>query len=312
MATKSPLEIALRGGFDLGQHERLLDVIGPLLDLDQRRRLELDLSGLARISPAAFATLVAVITGCVQRGLIADGSQYTPPKNKLVSRYLSRMDFNKLLASEAVAEDFTRRDPVGFVPCNRFSRIDQLGELAESLTKAASQAMSPGSIERVAVYLAVLELAQNVLDHSAEDAAEHPPYGFAMAQLSHRSKEFEVAIADRGVGVPSSLRRNPAYSDVQSDLRAIELALHEGVTSRPDTSHNGVLLSSLERAVRDNGGVFMVRSGSALFESGGKGRRLDGLRHYDGTVTVFRVDTQKPFVFDRFRELERGPAAVAA
>lgn len=296
------LEIALSGGFRLGQLERLIAAMEPLSELSEPAPLRLDLGGLAFVSPTALTTLSAILVHRRNHGLLAPGSCYVQPRSWLVERYLARMNFNKLFARDEVAEDFVRRQADGFCPCHPLATEDDKHEIADSLTDTACRALTLGGKARAAVWLAVGEMAQNVLDHADSEVG-----GFAVAQNGRKRQEFEFAITDAGVGVRASLARNAKYAVLPTDLAAIEKALEPGVTSSP-ASNSGGGLSLLREAVRENGGTFLVRSGTAAVESGHVERSEDGLTRLHGTAVGIRIRRDRPF---RLAGASRATAAAS-
>ena len=76
------------------------------------------------------------------------------------------------------------------------------------------------------VAYAFTEIMRNVVEHSRSqevwDAAQHWP----------QQQRVEIAILDEGVGIRSSLARNPAHR-VKTDLQAILRALERGVSGSP-------------------------------------------------------------------------------
>jgi anti-sigma regulatory factor (Ser/Thr protein kinase) len=292
------LRIALRGGFRIDQLERLIQAVAPLSSLSQPTRLVLDLSGLVFISPASLATLLVVVADAIERGVILSESEYGPPANRLVARYLDRMDFNRLITGMDVEGGFERRQPTGLRPFQVFDSQEDLDDLAESLTMAATEAVAVTGKDRAAVLLAITEIAQNVLQH-----AESRIGGIAIAQRGWMRQEFEVAVADPGIGIAASLQRNRKYQHVQSDVEAILLALAPGVTANPGSENKGVGLAAIRGFLRENGGTLLVRSGCAAIEDGSGAARHDGLARFRGTVVALRLRIGHPFEFALFSEL---------
>jgi hypothetical protein len=282
------LVLSLRGGFQLHQLDRLLHAVEPLGRLNEPAVTRLDMSGLAFITPAAFTALVALLHDRRANGLLAAGSHWVPPRSPLVERYLSRMNFHRLFTS-GLAEDFIRRPPSGFRPCREIITEKDVEERAGELADAAAAALSLSNNNRVAVMLAVTELAQNVLDHAGPGVI-----GFAMAQSGKRRREFELAIADTGIGIHASLARNQEFANLSTDLSAIAKALESGVTSRPQ-ANEGEGLSTVRTGIRANGGNFVIRSGTGAVESGAKEHQLSDLPYCRGTVVALRVLRDGPF-----------------
>lgn len=296
MPSKSALHIELRGGFPLRQLNRLLAAVKPLADLTEQRTVRLDLAGLAYISPASLASLVAVVRDRIDSGLILEGSHFVEPRNRLVAMYLARMNFHRLLAADDAPEYFVRRPAQQFLPLFAFGNRDEAEAVSKDLTRVASNALKDPSLSRPAVLLATMELAQNVLDH-----AHSPTGGHAVAQLGRAQAEFEVAFADTGVGILASLRANPKYTDLHSHLSALRTALEPGATADPKSS--GMYLALLKQAVCANGGSFVLRSGTAALEVGRREHASDVLPSFRGTVAAIRIRTDRRFALPRVRGL---------
>lgn len=100
---------------------------------------------------------------------------------------------------------------------------------------------------------ALLELQDNVYEHSGA-----PDSG--VVAYAATSKSFEFVVADRGMGILRSLRRNPQFAAVTDSGRAIELAITEGVSRFPDESGRGQGFNQLFRALVGHNAELRFRS----------------------------------------------------
>ncbi len=284
------LDIRLSGPFQLHQLERLVLALGPLAAIQEPHLMRLDMSGVSFVCPTAIATLATVLADRLGRGMLIEGSAYTQPRNWLVAMYLSRMNFNRLFSKDTF-EGFTRREAQTFTPCLWIDPSNEAAETAEPVATAAGSALTLTPVEEITVELAVTEMVQNVLDH-----AQSPVGGFVVAQGGKRKASvFELAIADPGLGISASLRRIAKYESLDTDLAGIQEALKPGVTSNPEGNNSGVGLSALRNAVRQNGGTLIVRSGTAVVESGRVERSADGLAALQGTLVAVKIRQDAPF-----------------
>ena len=117
-----------------------------------------------------------------------------------------------------------------------------------------------------AVRYSIVELLRNVVQHSHSDIG-----GIAMAQYYPKSGLVEIAVADYGIGVLSSLR--PGYPEITNDLTALKFALlpHVSGTFRPyayaSMSDNaGLGLFFIKEIATRSGGGFFLGSGDALVD----------------------------------------------
>lgn len=285
MAPVPTLEVKLSAAYSIEQIDRLLRDLSPILTLDRPARLRMDLSGLVHMCPAALSLLTAAMNAGYQRGL--QGGQVLPPKSKPVDNYLLRMNVYRLLGVDDYSEDFTRRDPDGFRPCQNFTD-EAYHVVASEMTKALTEACETDDVARASVRICLDELAENVLHH-----ADAPGGGYAAAQVYRKSGKFEVGIVDLGIGVPASLRKNPAYADISGDVAAVQTALELGVTSTPERNA-GIGLFVTKLLLKGNGGILMVRSGTATVVAGASERTATTDVALPGTLVTIRVMTDHP------------------
>ncbi|MDO8422649.1 MAG: hypothetical protein Q7S99_10865 [Parvibaculum sp.] len=114
---------------------------------------------------------------------------------------------------------------------------------------------------------AIGEIYGNVIDHSERIASGYVAY-------ATNGRTFEFVIADSGIGVLNSLRKNPAYASISDSGTALEYALSESVSRLQDPGHGFgfrsifVGLANISTRVR--------------FRSGDYGREL--IRNNDGSI----------------------------
>ena len=296
-STRRAITISLRGGFRMHQIDKVVDALEPLYWQKGPFPIVLDLSGLVFIGPAALATLASGVRDAIQRGVVAAPSTYIPPSNRLVARYLDRVDFNRLLTGADVAAEFVRRRAEGFRPVQHFTAHHEVGTLADSLTLAATEALAVDGHDRTAVALAIREIGQNVFDH-----ANSATGGFAVAQRGRTRKEFEIAVADAGIGIPASLRANSEHAGISSDAAAIKRALMAGVTGKPGAHNKGLALAAIREFLRENDGTLLVRSGFGAVEDGHRESARDESARLRGTLVAIRFKTDRPFGLSVFTQ----------
>lgn len=100
---------------------------------------------------------------------------------------------------------------------------------------------------------AVAELTNNVWDHS--DKTDTGLLAFEV-----RNRKFTLVIADLGIGVLDSLRKNPLYHATKTHKAAIEKALVPGVSRFEDTSRGMGFIDFLS-IVTDIHGIARLRTG---------------------------------------------------
>lgn len=297
------LTVRLSGGYHFEQLERLLRDLAPVLHLGARRRLMFDMGGLVFIGPTALALLVAVIKRLGNDALIGDGSRMRAPRSSMTNNYLMRMDLFKHLAGVEVDEPFERKKPVGFRPCQHFATADEYRLVAKDLTDALIERCQTDTGARSAIRICLDELTENVIHH-----ADTGHGGFAAAQGWKQKAEFEIGIVDMGVGIKTSLMKNPTYADIAQDEDAIVTALRPRVSSTPERNAGiGLFITKLLLAA--NGGTLVVRSGYGRVVSGGENEKMTQTAAMPGTLVALRARTDQALdiksVYRQLDEIEQ-------
>ena len=129
---------------------------------------------------------------------------------------------------------------------------------------------------------AVVEMVDNIWLHSETTQA-----GLLAYQV--RRRKFAFSVADTGIGVLASLKKNPRYEQLSSSMEAIRYAIRPGVSRFAD---GGLGFSNLVRALADLWGNARIRSGEAgvLIDRTGDARKKDFLYlpHLPGTHVSVR------------------------
>jgi len=204
----------------------------PLVTLTAPARVTVDLAGLVAVSPSALALVTAVLRKARADGMFDEGSVLVFPSSPPVRNYLMRMDLVRVVMPDAeTTEPFVRNPPLGFRPCREFVSAEECQAVARDLTEALVERCATDEVARAAIRICLDELAENVVHHAAS-----PLGGFAAAQGWPRSRQFEIAIVDVGVGIRRSLTNNPRYADIEEDVTAITTALEPRVTATPNAT----------------------------------------------------------------------------
>jgi anti-sigma regulatory factor (Ser/Thr protein kinase) len=299
VATPEPtIELKFSGRYDWNRLERLIETLMPILELERPAVIHFDFAGLVGVNPAALALVTAVVKDAVMRNVLESGSVISEARSSLVWNYMLRMDFLKILFGEAgyseeSEEPFTRKKDVGFRPCSEFTSPTEARPVAKGLSEALTESMVADEISTISLDIALSELTDNVLHHADARAG-----GFAAAQHWRKKGQFEIAIVDLGIGILSSLQKNPAYADIPDDVTAIQTALRPHVTSTPERN-SGIGLFVTRLLLRENGGSFLVRSGKGAVYSGvEEGTETRGVA-FPGTLVALRANTDRPLDINR-------------
>lgn len=246
---------------DLDRLDHKEDPRKPAFDFSE---VEVDLRDCEFVRPPAALWCVTYLTLAAARGL---RGRLLVPLNLGVCAYLKSLTcFDTLKDAKVDVDD--RNVPAGnderiILPITRFRTTAE----AERVTNEAftrMQSASAGAVNLTTVVTELFsELALNAAQHS-----ESPVGAFACIQF-HASKgnaRFTCTVADGGVGVLASLKRNAALSSrVHYDWDALELAIRERVSGTGDP-HRGIGLYGVSEEVRTPGRSLLLHSGLGSLE----------------------------------------------
>jgi anti-sigma regulatory factor (Ser/Thr protein kinase) len=223
--------------------------------------LVIDARRLVFAGPLDLAGMVALAHSARSAG---SGVTLLAADNEDVAAYLQRMDVIRRMPPGAVINGTLPAEKRSLLPHALLEVSPLSSGTADDVGTRLGRLAAHHFADAVAakIFAAVGELIDNTVDHGASQEG-----AFVAAQVytgtTSGRRGLEVAICDTGIGVLAHLRRNPAHSDLPDASRALERALHAGVTGTADRRGNGLsdLLLHLEF-----GGLarFHLRSGDGL------------------------------------------------
>ena len=171
-------------------------------------------------------------------------------------------------------------------PITRFESVDDVERIANNLELTPGAGLKAALVEMVGVFY---ELALNAVEHSQWAAGY---YVIRAGSSADGGVEHTVGIADCGIGIPASLRRNPALDNVLNDADAIALATELHVTGTGE-AHRGIGLDHVMGVVKSlSGNLTIVSAGGSLEVTTGGGtikHSLEGSERLAGTVAVVTI-----------------------
>jgi hypothetical protein len=223
---------------------------------------QFDLRGVRLITAAALTQLAAAAFALHNQGmtpaiLIDDDS---------VRTYLVRVGFADLVGQVASIEppfpvsgsyDFLHGTNPMLIELTRVHTGLELSDLLDRTVQTLRFRLKYRKYDAFDVATAISEIAQNSFDHN------NASYGLIAMQVYGKGKKrfLEIGVADYGDGILSTLKRNPKYGGVRSDLDAIQKASELGVSEHDDPTRGTGLYHLLEIAFK-HGGSVQIRSGS--------------------------------------------------
>lgn len=168
------------------------------------------------------------------------------------------------------------------VPLEQFSapRANQADALVNLIRRHAELQIDEEDYLRICIG----EVAQNIADH-----AQSPIGGVSCARFIASSRQVRVAIVDRGVGIPNSLRgRHPELHDDQVALRRV---LEGNYSSKTYERNMGLGISNLGLVVKNLTGDLVIVSGGATVETrtAKTPRFFENPAYFHGTCVFFTL-----------------------
>lgn len=258
--------------------------LGNFEGVQEARELSVEVPADAIYRPVAIVALAASVAQRTARGLSTRFRTSDPQSS--VWRYLQRIDFFRSLGVET-PESVDRQTPdERFAPLVGLLDLPTARRHAEALSDCMERQLPdlPPSPARMARFV-MEELGANIVQHSGR-----PQTGFGLAQAFPNLGRFEIAFADRGMGISASLQRNPEFAGrIHGDAEALQLALATGVSGSGDPRRNmGIGLKLLSSFSDHLGADLWIASGNAVLQrrnSVGAGRvtTLQAVPHWPGT-----------------------------
>ena len=189
--------------------------------------------------------------------------------NPGVTSYLNRLGLFETLRTAGVEIDYlgmpSHHQGRLMLPLTRLTAISQVEELGEVIVENLARGNLSSSNVYDHINTAFAELANNAVEHanSPIDA-----YGYVQYYDFVGYPRFVCAIADGGIGIRTSLAKNPDHRRiVQNDGQAIEYALEENISVHGNT--RGLGLSQIAEFVLPSDRELNINSGNGFLHTTG-------------------------------------------
>jgi len=249
-----------------------------------------NLGGLGSLESMPLAALMASLRGLRRRRICNPLDNFTPPTGQGPD-CLGR-DALKALIDEGKGH-WQESDVV--LGCEAFANSDGIDRVAASLQKQLLHHTDWSSRSLSSFGTLVLELAENVMQHSAAHG------GVTVLEIDSLRQQVSLAMADSGIGIRRSLASNPDYEDIDDDLTAIRTSMLAKTSGEPGTG-GGMGLYLARLMVRDNGGSFLIRSGTACRDESETIRDSKELPHLHGTLISVQARTDRALDYSQVEE----------
>ena len=262
----------------------LSEALAQVMDVPYGETLTVDLTDIQKISAFGVAALGARLAWLVAARRLPSGSVIRRPESGRASNDLMRMGLYRLL-QEASVNVYTG-DKMGERP-QELWLVEKPGEMENATNRLVSilRGVLPASqadFDRVSQMFA--GLGDNAFRHGKVHTG-----AMLCGQAFPKNGVVELAVADTGQGIWSSLKRFPSLAEsLQGDANAILTALTLKVKSADGAIRPGLLNTLLATARQNNGELVCMSGEAALIMRGGEMRNAK-VAFYPGTVVGIRL-----------------------
>lgn len=185
--------------------------------------------------------------------------------DRSICQYLKTIHFfyhlereENILWDRKILQDATIQDTSILMPIHAIRVKGGERIIAENLLRLLRQQGFKDPVGR-AISIVLGELADNTMTHSHENLSERVCYVSAKRFIWGESNCIVVGVADPGLGIPTTLKRNPKYSDL-SQREALLASFRPYVTSWKD-SPRGKGLTDVMSIALGNRSMMRVETG---------------------------------------------------
>lgn len=240
------------------------------IDGIDRRRDEVHVmaGSLAFTTPADLCGLRALLDHAARHAATV---YFDCPTSGDVHRYLTRMNFyedlpGNVLLSRSVPQLRRKDRKERLVELSRINCVDDVEPFIGRAWEVTKGQLGSGPLAK-ACATALGAATENVLDHARS------PIG-ALVAAQRYNNGLELAVVDLGLGIPTTLRREPKYAGL-SDLEAVERALDDKVTSTGKDGRGAGLYELVSAVGRAGNSTLVIRSGRAHLTTSVRSRIKD-------------------------------------
>jgi hypothetical protein len=249
---RSNNEVKVSGDFRDGDLPKLLAFIHHAVENAKYSELVLDFSACERTFPTPMVGLCSQALAYQDSGITF--SLKLPEKKNLNSLF-NNTGWAYLI--DPLRNDQPTARSYKNLPTTRYQTSGEQGAVVNEMIDTMYGAV--GDLDREdfnAVEWSINEITDNVLNHSNSRIG-----GLVHVFTQANNKRLQFIVADAGRGIPATLR--DYYPQIPDDIDALQNAIKEGYTSKPDDNQGNGLYGSY-RVCSVSGGSFRILSGHAV------------------------------------------------
>ena len=266
------------------------DLYGQLHHLPQSESLELHMERLAFAEPAGLLPLV-----CVLRNHVIAGGALTIrtfPQDSDVCGYLERINFYKLVGCPCPHEPGRRTHNDAFIEITEIggtSSDRRVGNKLTSLLKGRVDVKNATGESFLSACGELVDNTRHAYNPAIEPQAKNWPLALILGQYYPESNTLHVTVADCGIGILRSLGAKDPEQTFDKDSEAIDRALVLGMKGTGSLG-KGMGLAAIQRFMKQNGGIFAIRSGECLTTRSARRKKHRYRANWKGTVVSLEIN----------------------
>lgn len=200
---------------------------------------------------------VALIASCVLQARLQRQRfvVYLPDQPQPLAGFLRFSGLRHLLDGESLPDPDVPENET--VPLATFSGVEW--NLADPVVRLIARHVELSEEDEDRLRMSMREVIHNIKDHAVSQIG-----GVLSAKFFRGRNEVRIAIADRGLGIPSAIRRR--HPEIRDDCEVLRRVVVGGLSSKSTPRNRGLGVSNLAAAVRACGGRLILVAGGALAE----------------------------------------------
>ena len=259
----------------------------PRSDNFNEAEVTVDLRDCTRIHPPAVMWCAVYLLLARRRG---SECALLLPRDHDAAAYLASLGLLDVLQRYGVAlgpEPRPKTHSKALLPLTRFGNTTEAEDLTNQIhLSLIEHGHGTASINHV-IYETFSELANNAAEHSTSEIGA---FGLALLDNSERERRLICGVADGGVGIRTSLLRNPQHAEHgRYEWAAMERASEELVSGTQDSYRGIGLFETVEKA-RALGRELIIHSGTGIITKGEKlTTTITSSRLFPGTMVYLSI-----------------------
>ena len=234
----------------------------PRSDAFDEPEVIVDLRECSRVHPPAVLWCAVYLLLAKRRG---SDCSLLASKDAMVSSYLMDTGLFRTLREEDVAvepyQSTTSASTEIVLPLTRFDSTTEAEDLTNQIHYSLSESRQGSPTIYDVTYETFSELANNAAEHSTSEIGA---YGLVQFGTSEKGSQFVCGIADGGIGIKTSLLRNPSHEEFgHYEWAAMERATEELVSGTQDY-YRGIGLYETVEKMRTPGRQLIIHSGNGI------------------------------------------------